>query len=141
MRGHHHLVMGQQWMVRGQRFLGKDVQRRASHEPLVQGPYQGRLVDDTPRAQLMSRTVGFIFLNCSVPIKPRVCGVKGTCTVMKSDSDQEVIQRDGFDPHAGSMLGGQIGVEDHHPHLQPLGPASDLRADLPEADDAQHFVP
>ena len=62
-----------------------------------------------PRAQLMIRQVGFIFLKCSARIMLSVSGVLGAWTVMKSDRSMSSSTETSSTPRASAFIWVRIG--------------------------------
>ena len=76
------------------RLLGEDVDRRAAEVPALQRLGQRRDVDHRAAARV-EQAAALLHRRELVasPIIPRVCGVSGTCSVTKSLSREELVER------------------------------------------------
>ena len=93
-----------------------------------------------PRAALTMMTAGLTLVSASLPIRPRVSGVFGRWTVMKSDSGEELVEGDQAGPDLPGPLRRDVGVVGEHLDAEALEPLGHELADPAEPDDADGLV-
>ena len=99
-----------------------------------------RLVDDTAARAIDDPDAGFGLgqLGSADQIAGRV--VQRRMDRDNIGASHQLTKLDPFDTKFPCTLGRQERIVDDHPHAQPLGTASDDRADIAAADQAQHFA-